>query len=509
MNLLDRAIALISPQLAFNRLRARLALAAYHDAAKPSRLRRARMRDGRGDAIVASDAQALRAFARDLDRNHDISHGAIDILVRYIVGANGIAVEPQPRRINGEIHDEFASESLALYRDWQRRPEVTWQHDWPAAQRMLARMWMRDGEGFAQRLTGPIAQLNHGTRVPYSLELIEADSVPMYHYDETRSIVQGIERNTWGRPTGYWVFKTDPSKLWSTTSVTDMKRIPAERMLHVKLAQRVLQARGLSLFAAVLTRLDDLKDYEESERIAAKVAASMAAFIKKGTPDLYVQKTDESGNVVPRDMKFRAGMIFDDLLPGEEIGTIDTNRPNPNLVNWRQGQLRAISAGIGPSYSSIARSYDGTYSAQRQELVETWGAYGVLQSEFTSAIVRPVYEDFLGAAILSGQLKVPKDLDLNSLDDALYIGPQMPWIDPLKEALSWKELEGACYASGPEIIRRRGQNPRDVVEQEANWQKLRAEKGLATNSDSIATPQTLSDNANNARRTAVEAAVRN
>jgi capsid protein len=57
-------------------------------------------------------------------------------------------------------------------------------------------------------------------------------------------------------------------------------------------------------------------------------------------------------------------MIFDDLHPGEEIGMIDTNRPNPNLLAYRQGQLRAVGAGTTTSYSSVAKDYNGTYSAR-------------------------------------------------------------------------------------------------------------------------------------------------
>jgi len=53
-------------------------------------------------------------------------------------------------------------------------------------------------------------------------------------------------------------------------------------------------------------------------------------------------------------------MIFDDLRPGEEIGTIDTNRPNRNLETYRSGQFKAIAAGAGPTFSSIARTCDGT-----------------------------------------------------------------------------------------------------------------------------------------------------
>lgn len=479
MGIIDR----LDPSSAADRARARDVLA-YHEAVKTTRQRRARTKDGRGDAVVAMSAAKLRTYARDMERNHDISRGALNKLVQNIVGANGITIEPQPRTKDGDIHEDFARETLALWRDWCKRPEVTWQHDWPAAQRLLCRAWVRDGDTFAQRLTGNIGALNHGTRVPYSLELIESDSVPLEYYDEKAGIVQGIERNAWGRPVAMWLYKTDPAKLFSLTTSADLKRVTADRMLHVKLVDRMLQARGLSIFAAVLTRLDDVKDYEESERIAAKVAASMAAYIKKGSPDNYTQKlADDGTEAEPRNMKFRPGMVFDDLMPGEEIGMIDTNRPNTNLEAFRQGQLRAVAAGLDISYSSLSRDYNGTYSAQRQELIEQWGAYGVLQAEFGSRAVQPVYEDFLSAAILSGQLKLPADLDPLSLDDAILVGPQMPWIDPLKEMQANKGLERAGYKSAQQTIRERGGNPNDVMEQIRIWRKKANDADLVFDSD--------------------------
>lgn len=493
LNPLDRLIAAISPGWGVSRLRHRAALA-YYEAVKTNRLRRARTKDGTGDQVVAGNAQSLRVYARDLERNHDIARGALDRLVQNVVGPAGIQIEPQPRTLSGDIHDALTREILALWRDWTKRPEVTFQHSWPSAQRMLARTWFRDGDAFAQRLLGKIGNLNHGTAVPYSLELLEPDDCPLDYNDDARAIVQGVERSTWGRPLAYWLYKTDPSKLLRLVTVADLKRVPAERMLHVKLSDRIRQARGVSVFASVITRLDDIKDYEESERIAAKVAASMAAYIKKGMPDMYTNSTDEDGEPIPRNMKFRPGAIFDDLEPGEEIGMIDSKRPNPELVNFRNGQLRAAAGGIGISYSSFARDYNGTFSAQRQELVEQYGAYGILAGEFGDRVVYPVYEDFLAVAVLSGQLTLPADLDPRTLDDCILIPPQMPWIDPEKEASAWVLQEEAGYASGPEIIRRRGQNPRDVLEQEANWQRMLREKGLAPDK------QTANANAN-ARRT--------
>ena len=467
---------------------------AYYEAAKPDKYRKQRKEQGSGDVAVLRAGRSLREQARHLEQNHDLARGALQTLITNIVGPNGIGIEPQPRNAKGEIDDDLASQIKQLLRNWSERPEVTWEHDWPSAQRLAARTWIRDGEALAQLLEGNVTALNHGTEVPFSLELIEPDLLPLELNSITPRITAGIERNAWGRPTQYHLYKTHPGDFgltgYSFTLAT--KSVAADRMLHLKLVDRIGQARGVSAFASVLSRLDDIKDYEESERVAAKVAASMAAFIRKGSPDYY--NPDPDGE--PRDLRFRPGIIFDDLLPGEEIGMIDSNRPNPQLETFRSGQLRAIASGIGCTYSSLSKNYNGTYSAQRQELVEGWGVYGVLTSEFISKFVRPVYQRFIRSAVTAGLLRLPSGISLSNLDDALYLGPQMPWIDPLKEASAWEKLESNLHASGPEIIRKRGQNPMDVLEQEARWRRLADEKGLSLSlGQTQADPNTLADSA--------------
>jgi len=463
---------------ALKREQARRALA-YYEAAKPSKYRKGRRESASGDSAIRRAGTSLREQARHLDQNHDLARGILDVLVQNVVGPQGIQLEPQPRRSDGTIHEAFARTILTLHRDWSKRPEVTWQHTWPSSQRMLARTWFRDGEALAQRLVGNVSFLDHGTEIPYSLELLEPDYLPFDWNDDGENIRMGVQRNAWGRPTLYYIHKKHPGDQFIFSTRADLKTVPAARMLHPKIIDRIGQVRGVPIFASVMVRLDDIKDYEESERIAAKVAASMAAFIIKGNPDLY---NPENG-VEPREIKFRPGMVFDDLEPGESVGTVDTNRPNSNLENHRSGQLRAVAAGTRVTYSSAAKDYNGTYSSQRQELVEGYGAYGVLASEFIGQVVMPVYEDMIEAAILSGRLRVPADVVRSSVNDALYIPPQMPWIDPDKEAKSLERLERNVHASGPEIIRKRGQNPRDVLEQEANWRKQLREHDLVSDSD--------------------------
>lgn len=238
--------------------------------------------------------------------------------------------------------------------------------------------------------------------------------------------------------------------------------------------------------------MEDLKDYEESERIAAKIAASMAAYVKRlpgvegFDPDKDSREKDADGNPLPRDLRLQPGMIFDDLMVGEEVGLIDTNRPNPNLVAWRSGQLKAYAAGVGASYSSISRDYGGTYSSLRQELVEQWVHYAVLADDFAGQFSLPVWEMFVRVAHLSGALPIPADVELGSEDDCLLIGQSMPWIDPLKEANAWEKLVQAGFASEVEVIRRRGGNPREVQDQMQQYRQEAADRGLQMSSNPAA-----------------------
>lgn len=483
MNLAERALLAVSPGWAASRARARVRAMYYnsaYEATKPDRNRKGWREQGSGNRAAMMAVRPMREMVRQLDRNHDIARGILNILVRNIVGANGIGIEPQPLTKNGEIHDELAQQIHLFHQDWSRRPEVTWQFDKARMEQLLCRSWMRDGEALYQKVMGYLNTLDHGTLVPYSVEMIEADLLPLEFSDVPNGIFQGVQRNAWGKATGYWLYKTHPNDPASPYQ-PEKKYVSADVMGHIKAIDRIGQVRGISAFASVITRLDDIKDYEESERIAAKIAASLAAVIKKGDPSLYDDSTnvDQFGNKLPkRRLEFEAGMIIDDLRPGEDVSMIDAKRPNTGLEQFRNGQLRATAAGTDVSYSSASKNYDGTYSAMRQELVEQWSAYATLSNAFVDMCTRPIYEGFISAALLSGQLKIPRDADPQSIRNALYVPPQMPWIDPLKEATANQIVEDRAYESGPEIIRSRGGNPREVARQQAWWLRLKKAAGI-------------------------------
>jgi lambda family phage portal protein len=207
--------------------------------------------------------------------------------------------------------------------------------------------------------------------------------------------------------------------------------------------------------------LDDLKDYEESERIAARVAAALTAYIKRdiGLAAEAVVAGEDSDTTSGRTFAMEPGLVFDGLLPGEDVGTIDSKRPNPNLEQFRNAMLRAVAAGTGTRFSSIAKNYNGTYSAQRQELVEAVTHYRRLFDYLRSRFYLPVWQRFIDASRLAGLVRIPAGVDQASLYRPEVRPPRMPWIAPDKELNAFETAVSNGFMSRAQVIRDIGGDP--------------------------------------------------
>ena len=460
MSLIER----LFPGLALKAYQRRIALEQAkrtYTAAQDSRLRKRPTVNQSGDAAITAAGEKLRLWARHLDENSDLAVGVLDTLVQNIIGT-GLTIEPMAMQKNGKPAERINKQLREAFTTWAKRPEVTGELPFGEVQRLACRSWLRDGEVLAQHVEGT-GKLDHLGGVPYSIELIEADYLPMDLYDQDRGIIHGVEKNAWGRPRAYHLYKEHPGNAtvgYYLPNDRNTKRVSADQILHVKFCRRIKQTRGVTVFHSVITRMDDLKDYEESERIAARVAAAFTGYIKK-SPDLSTT-TNSDGD---RTFEMAPGLIFDNLLPGEEVGTVASNRPNAGLQDFRNAMLRAVAAGTGASYSSISKDYNGTYSAQRQELVESMPGYRRMREYFIASFLRPVYEHFVDMAVMSGAVTVPPTMTQEQLYNADYGGVAMPWIDPKKEVEADALKIEAGLASRYQVIRERGGDPRMVDEQ--------------------------------------------
>ncbi len=445
------------PAWGVKRQRAMDQLRAY-EAAKPTRTHEPRRSKRRPDDLVGFGGRSLKEQARWLDENHDIAVGILDILVRNIVGT-GLDPEPMVRDQAGDLATEINDALTELWEDWIKAPEVTGEFDYGSAQRLKCRTWFRDGEVLTQYLAGKVPGLDHGTRVPFSVELFEADVLPLDFNDKAKRITQGVQKDRWGRPTYYWI-DADPD---AGGYRRNYKGVPAHQVAHLKIARRFQQTRGVSVFAPIIIRLADIKDWEDSERVAARIAAAVVGVITKGSPDIY--DTDKVSSA-KRNLEFNPGTILDDLEQGEGLELLNPSRPNPNVGKFRDDQIRAAAGGAGVSFSSASKNYNGTYSAQRQELSEQDPQYAILWSEFVARSEKPTWKRFVETCIAAGLVDIG-GVDINTLYDSKWSRPVMPWIDPYKETRSDTEAANGLVDTLEDIWRRRGKKPREM------WAKLK------------------------------------
>ncbi len=452
---MERLIAAVAPRWALKRALARLAIERLYKAATPSHARVAPTDFRSGDGVMDHARAKLRQWGRHLDENHDLTHSILNTLSYQ---ASQITLEPRVRGRGGAPAERVNDALKAMWLRERDRIEASGTMPWCEFASTAARTWLRDGEVFVQHMLGTLTR--YPGRLQYLIQAHEPDLVPFDLVTEVPNIVHGIEVDRFGRPRAYHLYKRHPGdSVRGATVTTETIRIPAEQITHVRLAKRLGQKRGASVLAPAVTRLSDVADYEESERLAAKVASSLCAAITRGA-DFVNTSTAVDASSGERPMELQAGMIIDGLMPGERIEVLDTKRPNTALPDFRRAMLRAATAGIGVSYSTATHDYDGTYSSQRQELVEVQQSYSMLRAHFVAAFYRPIWERFVRAAVLAGV--VTRGADLETLGDFEAVAPPAPWIDPQKEASADEIAIRSGIESRHGVIRKRGGDPQRV-----------------------------------------------
>lgn len=476
----DRVIGKISPKWAVERAKNRAAYTAYYEAASPTRLRKrnSHVDYGSADLSMQHGGYELMVQARELEQNYDIASGALDIFVARIVGSE-LQIEPQIRSRKGELLTEFNQEVKSLWQEWMESADINGSSG-AQVQRIGVRTWMRDGGFLTRFLEG--MEFPHNTRFPISLQHLEYDCLP-YHLNKKLEngnlVVQGIEKNSYKQSVAYWLKKHFYDGVYETSS-QKLEKIPAGQIIHTSLTKRFNQTRGVSAFHATFTRLADVRNYDESERMAARMAAAISAQLvtDKEAP---IQEFDQFSQNEQADFEFQPGMFFDRLNPGQEIKIVSSDRPNSQLEAFRRGQLRMAAAGLGLSYGDLAREYTGTYSSERQANLDSAALMRPLQNEFAQSTWAPIYTRFLKVCVLYNLIDLPKKIDLSTLYNNEIKHPVPKSIDPEKEAGAKRTMLELGITSRRAIIREDGKNP-DVVDKERQADlKREQEAGLSNN----------------------------
>ena len=433
----DKVIAVFSPERAYRRQQFR----ALYEGATPRKHDKDKFKLASSDPNVdrAMQGSTLRARARYLDQNSDLITGLFDVLCTHIVGS-GMACEPTVKMVDGTPAQELNDAICRRHTLWAERPDVTRSYNLAKAEQLACRTWLRDGEAFIQHVNALSARHPRAVNVRYSFELIEADQIPEGFTERENRIYQGIRRNAWGAAERYYLSVGDT---YTQDFENNTRSIKAGNMEHIANITRFKQNRGVPLIASAINTVSDLDDYANSERVAAKMAAAFVGSIEHPKRDTGIVGAGEN-----KEIPIAPGAVGE-FFDGTTFKLHAPQRPNTAFGGFIQHNGRLIAAGNKVSYSSLTKDYNGTYSSQRQEMVEQFGIYRPMQNEFIDKVSLRLYKRFIFTLEGMGYFDEEspnfigvslQGVDMDTLYDVSFQPPQPVWIDPLREANAAKVL---------------------------------------------------------------------
>lgn len=464
MNLLDKSIAVFSPQRALSRVRARAQIKmldaqnGYDAAGKGRRNTWTRGSDTSANAEIRSGLPLLRARSRELVRNNPYAAAAVRVITTNTVGtgirpyATGNAkkrVETAQREMN-----LWASNTLADYDGL---------HTLYGMEALAMRTLAESGEALIVRQF----KRTPGLRVPLRLRVLEGDYLD-HNKNERRAngeqTIQGVVFSRDGERKGYWLFDQHPGE--RSGALTTSRFVSADQVIHLFEVLRPGQVRGIPRGVAAFMRMKALDDFQDARLEQMKVAACFGGVIKN-------ENEDAKGGLLPE--RLEPGM-FPELGYGQDV--IFNNPPavsgHAEYVNEEQ---RAIAIAYGVSYESLTGNLrQVNYSSGRigwlefQRNIDQWR--GTL---LIPRLCGRIAQWWSEAAMLAG-------IDTTGVEWG-WTPPRRELQDPTREIPAMILAARAGYESLFDQIRSRGGDPEQVMDEIKKLIDLLDKNGFTLDTD--------------------------
>jgi lambda family phage portal protein len=465
---IDNAISVISPAWAARRAnaRAQFELSTFA-AAENSRLTRDwKAKQVSADAAILFDMDTINARARMAERDDWAAGSIVDGYRRHVVGT-GITCRSDARDANGEQRKDFNRKADRLFRNWANNKKLCdteQRKTLLGIQELAITEFATVGEAFAVLDYTPRTGVS-GLRIRM-FEPEQLDSVSTINPTNQNEIRRGIEIDDDGAPIAYWVYDRHPQDYSMPGGYVSpvARRIPAEQVLHLMRQTRASQTHGYTRFARVLPKLRKLARYDDFMSVRAQFEAAICMTIESQEQTTSSWMTPGPSATPPvlqddgsTEIDIRPGMV--NRMPPGTTGKIHVpTSPGGTYQPFMHQQLKEVSAGAGLDYQTTARDFDwGSFSSQRQALIERNGETDPLQMLLITDWLKPIRDAFITMEIMEGRLSAPgfgmADEDADQLWlNCKYCPPGKPWVDPANQAAASKIQIDYRLKSRDEII---------------------------------------------------------
>jgi len=434
-------------------------------------------------AILYSLA-ALRDRSRQAVRNNGFAKGIIDKLVTNIVGTG---IKPLSKAADAD----FRKAVQALWLQWTDFSDADGVLDWYGQQAQAVRCWLEAGEVFV-RLRQRLPE--DGLPVPLQVQVLEPEMCP-YTYNGTRGankIRAGIEFDPVGRRAAYYFYASQPGALldWN---VTDLRRIPAESVIHLFDPLRAGQIRGLPHLTQALIKLYELDKFDDAALLRQQIANLFAGFVKRpadGGSDVHpltglaADATTAEGRPV---LSLEPG-IFQELSPGEEVEFSDPPDPPSTYPSFMRQQLMSISAATGVPYEVLTGDMAGLNDRVMRVVLHEFRRMIISRQHHIVAfqLCRTVWGAWLDRVVLSGALPIPAAayaVDPRPWSAVKWMPQGWPYIHPVQDVTATKDAIRAGFTSRSAAVSEQGEDSEVIDAEQAADNERADELGLIYESD--------------------------
>ena len=452
-NVIDKAIAYLSPAVALRRAAARsqLALSGSYTGARIDRAQLSRWMPiaGSANADTTQDLPTLRSRSRDQMRNAPVALGALNTTVSHVIGTGLTytpAIDAEFLNLDDEQAESWQDDVKRRFGAWAASVDCDCarQLDFFGLQELAFRSFLESGDTFI--ITPRLARSGRTARL--ALQLIEADRVcnPNRGADGP-ALIAGVEIDP---PTGevlaFHVARHHPGGINIAGNVWDRVGVRGSstgrrNVLHIFKPLRPGQLRGVPWISPILEPLKQLGRWSDAELNAAVVSGLMSTFIKMD-PDAFDNLYDDDAQeeIVKTASKWSGAMESGqvvNLMPGESIDSPAPGRPNPAFDPFWTAMVRQIGMALEMPYEVLVMHFQSSYSAARAALLMAWKSFRSKRDMLAKTMCQPVLELWLADEVAEGRINAPgffaDDVVRAAWCAAIWTGDGPGSIDPSKE----------------------------------------------------------------------------
>lgn len=413
------------------------------------------------ESDIEENRSTLRERSRDLAMNSPIAAAAINSTRTNVIG-EGLSPKPkvnadvlgitqeEAKTLNQTIKNEFALWAT------NKLCDATDNANFYELQQTAFLDWLKNGEEFINISYGE-ASFN----MPYQLRLrlIEADKISTPNsfgdYDGTNPkagsniIMNGIEIDTGGRVVAYHVCSSNPAEYKGAKKWTRIpkrgERIGNPNMLHLYIAERAEQYRGVPFLAPVIQSIKQVTRYTEAEIMAAVINAMFAIFITTedgNEPEDFTGEIEDEYGGKQSDMnlqdRFKLGNgTINFLKTGEGVTPVESKHPSGTYEQFITTMAMLIGASLEIAPEVLLKSFKNNFSASKGALNETWKSYMMRRKWFVTDFCQQVYELWFAEAVAKGRIIAPgfflDPVIRMAYTNATWTGPSQGYLNPVAE----------------------------------------------------------------------------